>query len=87
MVVLFMRFHIDKIDTIIDTIKYQIKVRSLFVSYNIDTKKFSIDDINKKNILSYVGFDVNDFQEFIVELSKLSLWNSDYDFKLDVIKN
>lgn len=75
----------NKIEGIINSIKTYNFITDLDISYNIDTKKFLIFD-SERRLIRNATFDIKEFQDFIYELSKLSLWNSDYDMELKVNK-
>lgn len=77
--------NIDKIEKIINNIKTYNMITDLDVSYNIDTKSFLVFD-SEKRLIGGAIFDINEFTEFIKKLSKLSLWNSDYEMEFKVMK-
>ena len=75
----------DKILAIINHIKTYNSITDLNISYNIDTEKFLVFD-SKKRLIRSVVFSMNEFKEFLDELTELSLWKNDYEFNLKVLK-
>ena len=75
----------SKIENVINRIKTYHIITDLDISYNIDTSSFKIFD-GKKRMISDLTLSISEFQDFIYELSKLSLWNSDYEMELKVNK-
>lgn len=77
----------NKVDEIISTIKNQNKITDLFVVYEMDRKIFQIKDkIESKIIKSFEKFDLIDLKNVLFELSKISLWNSDYEMEFKIVK-
>lgn len=77
----------NKIEATISIIKIYNLVTDLNVSYNMDTKSFLIFDSIEKKIIRGITLNLKEFKDFLSELSNLSLWNSDYEMKFELIKN
>lgn len=64
------------------------KITDLFVVYNMDRKVLIINDKSKEKLIkSYFDFGLTKFKKFLSELNVLSLWDSNYEMKFEIIKN
>ena len=77
----------NKIESMINTIKIYNLVTDLYVEYNMDMKFFTIKDKIENRFIQELPVNLMEFQNFIKELNKLSLWDSNYEMDFRVIKN
>lgn len=78
----------NDLEEIIGKIKSYSKITNLFIVYNMDRKTFIINDsIEEKLIKSFFNFGLTNFKKFLTEFNKLSLWNTNYEIKFEIVKN
>lgn len=77
----------NDLEEIVDKIKNYNRITNLLVVYNMDRKVFIINDsIEEKLIKSFFNFSLTKFKQFLSELNKMNLWDSDYEMEMKVVK-
>ena len=76
----------EKVTALINLIKIYNLVTDIGITYNMDRENFIVMDRIDKKLIRGIKLDLKEFHDFINELNKLSLWDSDYELEFKINK-
>ena len=76
----------EKVTALINLIKIYNLVTDIGITYNMDRENFIVMDRIDKKLIHEIKLDLKEFNDFINELNKLSLWDSDYELEFKINK-